>query len=82
MAETVDNTLLASLLRDIRKEQTEQRTLLLSVVDHVRKMEQRLDARIMGVRDDLELVLKSELLGSLTNFETRIEQRLAELESR
>ena len=80
MAETVDNSLLISLLRDIRKEQSEQRSLLLSAVDYMRKMEQRLDSRIGAVRDDLELMLKSELLGSLSNFKTRIDRRLAELE--
>lgn len=81
MAETVDNSLLVTLLREIRKEQAEQRTLLLSAVDYPRKMEQRLDGRIVALRDDLELMLKSELMGSLTHFETRIDQRLAELES-
>lgn len=87
MAETVDNSLLISLPREIRKEQTEQRSLLLSAIDYMRKMEQRidarmgaLDARISALRDGLELMLKSELLGSLTNFEMRIDRRLADLE--
>lgn len=81
MAETIDNALLVSLLRDTRREQTGQRTLLLSAIDDLRKMEQRLDARITATRDDLELVLKSELMGSPTHFGTRIDQRLADLES-
>ena len=45
------------------------------------QVERRLDDRIVSVRDDLELMLKAELLGKLTHFETRIDERLAELES-
>ena len=74
--------LVLSLLRDIRKEQTEQRSLLLSTVDYMRKMEQRLEGRLAAVRDDLELMLKSELLGRLTNFETLIDQKLETLSDR
>ena len=81
--------MLVSLLRDIRREQGEQRSLLLSLVEYARKLEQRLDQverrlddRIASVRDDLELMLKAELLGKLTHFETRIDERLAELEFR
>lgn len=96
MTENVDNSLLVALLRDIRKEQADQRTLLLNLVDYTRKMEQRiearftvlesritgLEARLVAFRDDLELMLKSELMGRLTHFETQIDHRLAELESR
>jgi len=76
LPETVDNTLLLQLLREIRTEQNRQRTLLLQSVDYMRTMEQRLDARIVAVRDDLELMLKSELMGSLSHFETKIENLL------
>jgi hypothetical protein len=78
-----------SLLRDTRREQGEQRSLLLSLVEYARKPEQRLDQterrlhdRIISVRDDLELMLKAQLIAKLTHFETRIDERLAELESR
>jgi hypothetical protein len=41
-----------------------------------------IDECISGLKDDLELMIKSELLGALGNFETRIEhlpeQRLAQ----
>ena len=91
MAENVDLTLLAKLAREnlaetkpLRRELTDVRTLALQTSDYVRKMEQRLDARIVGVRDDLELMLKSELMGRLAHFETRIgnllDQRLALIE--
>jgi hypothetical protein len=76
MADNVDNTLLLSISREIRTEQNQHRTLLLQTVD-MRKMEQRLDGRIVAVRDDLELMLKSELMGRLTHFETKMENLLA-----
>lgn len=88
MAEQTDNLVLL-LLRDIRKEQSEQRSLLLGTIDYMRRMdddmrrmEQRLDTRLTAVRDDLELMLKSELLGRLTHFETSIDEKLERLSDR
>jgi len=78
MAENVDNTLLLSVLKEIRSEQNKHRELLLQTVDYMRKMEQRLDGRIVAIRDDLELMLKSELMGRLAHFETKIENLLTE----
>lgn len=83
MAETVDNT----LLLEIRKEQRDQRSLLLQTSEYVRKLGQHTETRLLAIerkilnveermsalKDDLELMIKSELMGSLTNFETRIE---------
>jgi hypothetical protein len=66
------------LLRDIRREMTDQRTLLLALVEQG----QRLERRITETRDDIELMLKAELMGRLGNFETRFEQRLDDLEHR
>jgi hypothetical protein len=77
MTDNVDNTLLLNILREIRSEQNQHRTLLLQAGDYIRKMEQRLDGRIVALRDDLELMLKSELMGSLTHFQTKIENLLA-----
>jgi hypothetical protein len=64
----------------MRKELRDQRTPLLLTADTVRKLhlytERRfldLEERLRAHRDDLELMLKAELLGSLTNFQTRIE---------
>jgi hypothetical protein len=33
-------------------------------------------------RDEIELMLKSELLGHLTHFETQIDEKIAELATR
>jgi hypothetical protein len=81
---------------DIRKEQNNQRTLLLLTVDPVRRLQQfteekflqidgkflHMEERMKARKDDLELTLKSKLLGAVTHFQTRIEnyveQRLAE----
>jgi hypothetical protein len=70
---------------DMRREQTDMRrqltdvsTLAVQTAEFIRKMEQRLDARMVAVRDDLELMLKSELMGRLAHFETRIENLLHE----
>jgi hypothetical protein len=59
MADNADNTLLLEVLRQIRAEQGQHRELLLQSIDYMRKMEQRLDARIVAVRDDLELILRA-----------------------
>ena len=49
------------LLRDIRREMTDQRTLLLALVEQG----QRLERRITETRDDIELMLKAELMGRM-----------------
>lgn len=110
MAENVDNGLMLEILKEIRKDQLEakkeqrdQRTLLLLVSERVDKLDRHVEARFHGVenrflgierkllnleermsslKDDLYLMVKSELMGALTNFQNKIEiyvdQRLAE----
>jgi hypothetical protein len=56
----------------------DQRDLLLALVEQG----QRLERRITETRDDIELMLKAELMGRMGNFETRFEQRLDDLERR
>jgi hypothetical protein len=77
MSDQSENVVLR-LLRDIRREMTDQRTLLLALVEQG----QRLERRISETRDDIELMLRAELMGRLGNFETRFEQRLDDLERR
>ena len=36
-----------------------------------------INQRLSGLKDDIELMLKAELMGSLANFETRIEHLIA-----
>lgn len=96
MADEPEN-LTPALLRDMRRDRTEDRQILLGLVDQIRRVdakvgevevrlgqvETRLDRRIADLRDDLELLLRSELMGRLTSFETtlddRLERRLDEL---
>jgi hypothetical protein len=96
MAENIDNALMLEILKEIRKEQRDQRTLLLLTSERVDKLDRHIQERFLGVerkllnleermsgtKDDLYPMVKSELLGALTNFQNKIEiyveQRLAE----
>ncbi len=74
----------------------EQRQLLMQVSDFVRRQDQRWEARLNAVenrlaiverrmgdlRDDLELMFKSELIGRFAHFETTIEHQLSALSNR
>jgi len=65
-------------LRALRTEQHDMRSLLLLMSDQTR----RLERHIGELRDELELMLKAELMGRLGNFETQIERRLDALAER
>lgn len=69
-------------MAELRKDSNEQRTLLLQAVDYMRKMEAHLEAKMTMVHDDLELMMKAEILGRLTHFETTIDQKIDALEER
>lgn len=60
------------MLKAIRREQEEHRTLLLGLIDQGRRSERRMSE----MRDDLELMIKSELMGRLTHFETQMDEKL------
>ncbi len=88
MTGETENLVLA-LLRDLRKDLAEQRTLSLATVDAMRRMEKRFDerfgaleTRIAHVRDDIELMVKSELMGRLGHFETTFDEKLDALAAR
>ena len=78
MAETVDNTLMLEILQELRKDVRDVRTVVLQLAEQNRRLERRFNE----LKDDLELMVKSELLGALTHFQNKIEiyveQRLAE----
>ena len=88
MTGETENLVLA-LLRDLRKDLAEQRTLSLTTVDYLRRMEQRLDerfgaleTRVAHVRDDIELMGKAELMGRLGHFEATGDDKLDALAAR
>ena len=56
----------------IRRENGEMRTLVLLLSDQGRRIERKLGE----VRDEIELMVKSKLMGRLGHFETQIEARL------
>lgn len=80
---TVDLTFLTRQLGAIQAGQRE----LLGEVAEIRRLvlllsekAQRTDRNIGEVKDDLQILLKSELGGALANLTNRIENRLAEFE--
>jgi len=94
-----DNTLMLSILRELRSDLRQHRDMLLQLVEASRRHDRRFDdidgrfgdverrfgdmeRRIGDLRGELELMLKGELLGRLTHFETQIDERLSELSDR
>jgi predicted nucleic acid-binding Zn-ribbon protein len=77
--------MLQSLMRQMldeqkaaRKEAADVRGLVLALTDQVR----RLDRRVGEVRDDIEVMLRAEIMGRLGNAERDAEARIGELEAR
>ena len=86
MAEA-DNSLTLTILKELQGDMRQHRTMLLQVVELLRRHDRRFDeidafasSRCSG--PDLELMLKAELLGRLTHFETQMDERIAQLEDR
>jgi len=75
----IDNKLLFSTLQDIRRDQREIKELVVDLTKHVPEVDKRLAKRIGDLADRLEIMLNSKLLGRLTNFETRVDQKIDEL---
>jgi hypothetical protein len=75
--------LVLNLLRTIRSELAEHRTLLVGLVDQGQRIERRmgeldrrfgeLGQRLSETRDDIELMLKPEIMGRLGRIEAQIE---------
>ena len=78
--------------REQRIEQRDMRSLLLAQVDQGRRTDRRLaemerrlaemKRRLSELRDDLELMLKAELMGRLGHLETQTGHRFDELSDR
>ncbi len=84
MAEA-DDSLMMAILKELRADTRQHRTLLLQLSEASRRHDRRFDdieRRISDARAELELMLKAELLGSLTHFETQMDERIAQLENR
>ena len=80
-----DNSLMLSILKDIRVELRDHRTLLLQLADGLRRHDRRfndMERRLGDLSAELELMVKSELMGRLSHFETQIDEKLAQLSDR
>jgi hypothetical protein len=78
MSESVDTTVLLEVFGDIRKEMREHRTLLLESIAQGRSFEMQVDAhllaldqRVKELKDDLEVLIRSEVIGLLGDDEVR-----------
>ncbi|WP_407522777.1 hypothetical protein [Methylobacterium oryzisoli] len=84
MTESTPDLTLA-ILREIRTELRDHRALLLSLTEFTRRLDRRidhLDRRFSEVKDDLELTIKVELMGSLAHRDTLLDERLERLSDR
>ena len=83
----IPENLTLELLRTIRRENADFRTLLLGLVTQGQRLERRmgeLDRRMIEMRDEVELMLKSEVMGREARIERLIEalsERVAALEA-
>jgi hypothetical protein len=83
LARLCQQTLLEA--RELRKEVADVRTLSLQTIDYARRIERRVgevDRRVGEQRDDLELMIKAELSGSLANMQTQLENHLRPLQDK
>ena len=98
MAEA-DDSLMLTILKELRANMRQQRTLLLQLTEAAHRHDRRFDdveqrfgeverrfgdieRRISDARAEIELMLKAELLGRMTHFETQMNERIAALEDR
>lgn len=77
--------LLGRILREIQAEQrrhrvelSDVRTLVLAQVEQGRRM----DRHITELRDDMKVMLKAEIMGSMGNYRTLVDHRVDELAGR
>ena len=87
-----DQSLMLSVLREMRAESRDHRALLLQLIDASRRQARRFDElerrfgelerRFADLGGELELMLKGELMGRLTHFETQIDEKLEQLSDR
>jgi len=67
------------LIREVmalsRRDESDMRSVVLSVTERLRRLERRLDE----VRDDLELTIKAEIMGRLGHLRTETEKQIGAL---
>jgi hypothetical protein len=77
-ADRTDNALLLQVLNEVREELRHHRALLLESIDQGRSLERHVDVTLLAIgkqfeelKDDLELMIRSELMGLAGDFEPR-----------
>lgn len=71
--------------RLLRRELADIRTVTLAVADGQRRLDRRIDGlerRFEEMKDEIELMVKAELMGRLGNFEMQMEARLDRMAER
>ncbi len=78
--EFIGRTMLAMQveMRELRREVGDIRSLTLLTVDQVR----RTDRHVTELKDELELIIKAEVMGRIGLFESGVEKQLSELRDR
>ena len=78
MTHDVDNAQLLGVLKEVRAEMQHQRTLLLQSIDQGRSLEMHVDMQLLAIsqrvkelKGELELMIKSELLGVFGDLEIK-----------
>ena len=67
----------------MRKMESRHEQRFIGVDQRIAGVDQRLvgiDQRITDLKDELELIIKAEIGGRLTNFENKLDERLANIE--
>ena len=64
--------------REMKRDLDQMRPLLLALVDQNRRTEHQVSA----LKDDLELMIRAELMGSLGHYRTQIERKLDDVTDR
>jgi len=64
--------------KTLRREVGEVRSLAVALAEQGRRIERR----VAEVRDDIEVMVKAELMGRLGHFEAQLEARLESIEDR
>lgn len=84
MTESPDNALVlealkAEVLKEVRQELRDHRALLMESIDQSRSLERHVDTTLLAIgkridelRDELELVIKSELMGLVGDLEIKV----------
>ena len=81
MTDTLDLTFLGKQLERVLTRATNAETLALQNIEYSRRLERQMDnlgRRLSEQKDDLELIVKAEIMGRLGHFEVRMERLIDE----